>query len=98
MTSKRAITSREIKSTTLQFLLHSTFRGLCVLRLYMDFTGQLKKEVSRTSTEEWKKSITMETMKCVEVWRGLKDRSERMLFKKGILEDPPENVLFLVNK
>ena len=64
----------------------------------MDFTGQLKKEGSRTSTEEWKKSITMETMKCVEVWRGLKDRSERMLFKKGILEDPPENVLFLVNK
>ena len=34
LTSKRAITSREIKSMTLQFLLHSTFRGLCVLRLY----------------------------------------------------------------
>lgn len=98
LTSKTAITSRENKSTMLQFLLCSTFKGLCILRLHVDFTGQLKKEGSRTSTEGWKKSKTMETMRCVEMSRGLEDRSQRMLFKKGSLEDPEESVLFLVNK
>ena len=83
---------------TLQFLLCSTFRGLCVLRFHMDFTGQLKKESSRTSMEEWKKSITMETMRYVGVWSGLVDRPQRMLFKKESGEDPQESVLFLVNK
>lgn len=64
----------------------------------MDFTGQLKKVGSRTSMEGWKKSKTVETMRCVEMSRGLEDRSQRMLFKKGSLEDPEESVLFSFGK